>query len=49
MPRSQFVRIAGLVLAGGASFLYVKKVLTDRRRRRHEEEDQIREHPRRGW
>ncbi|KAF8842423.1 hypothetical protein BDN67DRAFT_965749 [Paxillus ammoniavirescens] len=33
------MRIAGLTLAGGASFLYVKRVLTDRRRRQYEEED----------
>ncbi|KIK99185.1 hypothetical protein PAXRUDRAFT_823015 [Paxillus rubicundulus Ve08.2h10] len=35
--------IAGLTLAGGASFLYVKRVLTDRRRRLYEEEDRLRE------
>lgn len=41
----QFVRIGGLVLAGGAGFLYVKKMLTNRRRQRHEEEDRLGEQP----
>ncbi|KAF9225972.1 hypothetical protein BS17DRAFT_573052 [Gyrodon lividus] len=39
----QLVRIGGLTLAGGASFLYVKRVLTDRRRRQYEQEDRLQE------
>ncbi|KAF8137260.1 hypothetical protein EV363DRAFT_655642 [Boletus edulis] len=44
MHQQMFVRIGGLVLAGGASFLYVKKVLTNRRKRR-EDNDRLQEHP----
>ncbi|KAG6377594.1 hypothetical protein JVT61DRAFT_15412 [Boletus reticuloceps] len=44
MHQQMFVRIGGLVLAGGASFLYVKKVLTNRRKRR-EDIDRLQEQP----
>lgn len=42
------MRVGGLILASGASFLYVKKVLAERRRQSHEEENQLQEQRSRG-